>query len=217
MSSDRTWTIIRFLAAVTGTRRDASEAASSAPTRSAGASLGPTSPTSSPVSFTTSTTSTPHRRSATEQSCHQATVGAVNPRLKAEPFGGPTRHSSPTERVVVQHSDVRGASLRLGVLSCARSGSWYEKAPCRKPTGLRGRLKRSLEERVAAGGCPRNGVVPCGLTRLLQRVRWVSAADTRELICRTGMVAPPLGAHDSCTHLRRSSRISEGPAVARLG
>jgi len=40
-----------------------------------------------------------------------------------------------------------------------------------------------------------------------------AAADTRELICRTGMVAPPLGAHEWRTHLRRSSRISKGPSA----
>ena len=66
MSSDRTWTIVRFLAPATGPRDDTFGAASSAPTRSAGPSPGPTSPTSSPASSTTSSTSTPHQRPATE-------------------------------------------------------------------------------------------------------------------------------------------------------
>jgi hypothetical protein len=66
MSSDRIWTIIRFLAPVTGPRNNTSEVASSAPPRSAGASPGPTLRISSPVSWTTSATSTPRQRSATK-------------------------------------------------------------------------------------------------------------------------------------------------------
>ena len=51
MSSDRTWTIVRFLAPATGARDDTFGAASSAPTGSAGPSPGPTSPTSSTLLF----------------------------------------------------------------------------------------------------------------------------------------------------------------------
>jgi hypothetical protein len=140
MRSDPTWTIIRFLAPRDGAAKQRLRSGFFGTD-----TIGWTITRADIAHFLTGQLhdALPQRRASDQQLRNQPSGRTVrsgrHPRPKAEPSADSLGDSTLTERVVVRHSyGARGFPRgHLGVLSGARSGSWYETAPCRKPTVLR--------------------------------------------------------------------------------